>query len=73
MKYNYDYCYYSTHVYACTNVGTVNKAGDTPLSQAYKGGHWEVVKYLAITHHCDTKGSFDVCIITFLCAMAVQL
>ncbi len=34
---------------------TVNKAGDTPISLAYKGGHWEVVKYLAITHHCDTK------------------
>ncbi len=48
--------YHSAH--ACTNVGTVNKAGDTPLSLAYKGGHWEVVKYLAITHHCDTKGIF---------------
>ena len=44
------------HVHACTNVGTVNKAGDTPLSLAYKGRHWEVVKYLAITHQCDTKG-----------------
>ncbi|XP_064398478.1 uncharacterized protein LOC135345065 isoform X3 [Halichondria panicea] len=33
----------------------INKAGDTPLSVLYKGGHWEVVKYLAITHHCDTK------------------
>ncbi len=42
----------STHR-TCT--GTVNKAGDTPLSLAYKRGHWEVVKYLAITHHCDTK------------------
>ncbi len=36
----------------------VNKAGDTPLSLAYKGGHWEVVKYLAITHHCDTTSNF---------------
>ncbi len=36
----------------CACTGTVNKAGDTPLSLAYKGGHWEVVKYLAITHHC---------------------
>ncbi len=35
--------------------GKINKAGDSPLSLAYKGGHWEVVKYLAITHHCDTK------------------
>ncbi len=35
----------------------VNKAGDTPLSLAYKGGHWEVVKYLAITHHCDTTSN----------------
>ncbi len=31
----------------------VNKAGDTPLFLAYVGEHWEVVKYLAITHHCD--------------------
>ena len=38
----------------------VNKAGDTPLSLAYKGEHWEVVKYLAITHHCDTT-SKSVC------------
>ena len=45
-------------MHACTNIGTVNKAGDTPLSLAYKGRHWEVVKYLAITHHCDTKSSF---------------
>ncbi len=40
--------------YTRTCTGTVNKAGDTPFSLAYKGGHWEVVKYLAITHHCDT-------------------
>ncbi len=40
--------------------GTLNKAGDTPLSLAYKGGHWEVVKYLAITHHCDTKSKLTL-------------
>ncbi|XP_064387526.1 uncharacterized protein LOC135335855 isoform X4 [Halichondria panicea] len=33
----------------------VNKAGDTPLSLAYNGRHWEVAKYLVITHHCDTE------------------
>ncbi len=43
----------STRPRTCT--GTVNKAGDTPLSLAYKRGHWEVAKYLVITHHCDTK------------------
>ena len=32
-----------------------NKAGDTPLSLAYKRGHWEVVKYLAQEHQCDPK------------------
>ncbi len=32
-----------------------NKAGDTPLSLAYKHGHWEVVKYLAQEHQCDPK------------------
>ncbi len=46
--------------YICTCIDTVNKAGDTPLYLAYKGGHWEVVKYLAITHHCDTT-SKSVC------------
>ncbi len=44
----------------CACTGTVNKAGDTPLSLAYKGGHWEVVKYLAITHHCDTTSNSDI-------------
>ncbi len=33
----------------------VNMAGDTLLSLAYERGHLEVVKYLAITPHCDTK------------------
>ena len=41
--------------YTRTCTDTVNKAGDTPLSLAYKGGHWDLVKYLTITHHCDTK------------------
>ena len=41
------------NMHQCTE--PVNKAGDTPLSLAFKGGHWEVVKYLAITHHCDAK------------------
>ena len=36
----------------------VNKAGDTPLFLAFRGRHWEVVKYLAIIHHCDTKSKF---------------
>ncbi len=39
----------------CICTGTVNKAGDTPFSLAYKGGHWEVVKYLAQEHQCDPK------------------
>ncbi len=51
----------TTPEHACT--GTVNKAGDTLLSLAYKGGHWEVVKYLAITHHCDTTSKFQ-----FMCS-----
>ena len=46
-------CCIIQYIRTCT--GTVNKAGDTPLSLAYKGGHLEVVKYLAITHRCDTK------------------
>ncbi len=46
----------------CACTGTVNKAGDTPLSLAYKHGHWEVVKYLAITHHCDTKSNSNICL-----------
>ncbi len=44
----------------CVCTGTVNKAGDTPLSLAYKGGHWEVVRYLAITHHCDTTSKSNI-------------
>ncbi len=54
-----------------TYTGTVNQAGDTPLSLAYKGGHWEVVKYLAITYHCDTKSKpqvhFNNLIVHFCC------
>ena len=57
------HCIYSTsiaasvhpiYIYINTCTGSGNKAGDTPLSLAYKGGHMDVVKYLAITHHCDT-------------------
>ncbi len=38
--------------------GTANKAGKTPLSLAYEHEHWEVVKYLSISHHCDTTSNF---------------
>ena len=44
----------------CACTGTVNKAGDTLLSLAYKGGHWDMVKYLAITHHCDTTSNSNI-------------
>ncbi len=43
-----------------TCTGTFNKAGDTPLSLAYKGGYSEMVKYLAITRLCDTKSKNPV-------------
>ncbi|XP_064387947.1 putative ankyrin repeat protein RBE_0220 [Halichondria panicea] len=33
----------------------VNKAGDTPLSLAYKNRHLEIIKYLAQEHQCDPK------------------
>ncbi|XP_064387477.1 uncharacterized protein LOC135335830 isoform X4 [Halichondria panicea] len=33
--------------------GTVNKAGDTPLSLACANGHLDTVKYLVNEHHCD--------------------
>ena len=29
---------------------------DTPINLAYNGRHWEMVKYFANTHHCDSKG-----------------
>ncbi len=45
----------STRMYT----GAVNKAGDTPLSLAFSAAFWEVAKYLAITHHCDTKSIFQ--------------
>ncbi len=47
-------------MHAGVHAGTVNKAGDTPLSLAYKGGHLEVVKYLAIAHHCDTTSNSNI-------------
>ncbi len=46
--------------YTRTCTGTINKAGDTPLSLAYKSGFWKVAKYLAITHHCDTKSNANL-------------
>ena len=36
-----------------------SKHSDTPIAVAYKRGHWEVVKYLAKTHHYDTKGDHE--------------
>ena len=41
----------STRMYA----GTVNKAGDTPLSLAYKKRDLKTIKYLAQEHQCDSK------------------
>ncbi len=48
---------------------TVNKAGDTPLSLAYEEGHFEVVKYLAVTHHCSTesKSGLASCLYLLCC------
>ncbi len=37
--------------------GTLNEAGDTPLSLACANGHLEVIKYLIITHGCAKNGS----------------
>ena len=45
---------------AWSSTEPVNKAGDTPLSLAYQGRHWKVVKYLSITHHCDTTSNSDI-------------
>ncbi len=41
------------HTYTCA--GTVNKAGDTPLSLAYKSRYLalETIKYLTQEHQCD--------------------
>ncbi len=39
----------------CACTGSVNKAGDTPLSLAYKNRHLETIKYLAQEHQCDPK------------------
>ncbi len=35
--------------------GTLNKAGDTPLSLAYKHRHLQTVEYLAQELQCDPK------------------
>ncbi len=41
--------------YTRTCTGTFNKAGDTPLSLAYKKRHLKTIKYLAQEHQCDPK------------------
>ena len=40
------------------HTGTVNKAGDTPLSLACANGHLATVKYLVNKHSCDTGSKF---------------
>ncbi len=37
--------------------GTVNKAGDTPLSLACANGHLDTVKYIVNEHRCDPKSN----------------
>ena len=39
--------------YIKLSIGTVNKAGQAPLSLASARGHLNIVKYLIETHHCD--------------------
>ncbi len=65
------YIWHINTQYICTCTGTVNTAGDTPLSLAYKGEHWEVIKYLAIIHHCDTKSKS--CVYLVIMHGSVQL
>ena len=36
-------------------IGTINEAGQTPLSLASASGHLDVVRYLAEFHHCDPR------------------
>ncbi len=37
------------------HAGTVNKAGDTPLSLACTNGHLDTVKYIVNEYHCDPR------------------
>ncbi len=46
---------HSVHLYTYT--GTVNKAGDTPLSLACANGHLDTVKYLVNEHHRDPRST----------------
>ncbi len=57
--------------YWCLPAGTVNKAGDTPLSLACANGHLEVIKYLIITHGCTTNGDYlyNIVAIQYLCCL----
>ncbi len=41
--------------YIHAHAGTVNKAGDTPLSLACANGHLDTVKYLVNEHRCDPR------------------
>ena len=50
-----EYCLHMVTVYMHQCIGTVNKAGDTPLSLAYKKRHLKTIKYLAQEHQCDPK------------------
>ena len=46
----------SLHIYM--HAGTVNKAGDTPLSLACANGHLDTVKYLVNQLHCDPRSKY---------------
>ena len=45
-------------LYNCANFAHIeleNKAGQTPLSFASAGRHFNIVKYLVEVHHCDPR------------------
>ena len=50
----------NTNQCMCACTGTVNKAGDTPLSLACANGHLDTVKYLVNEHHCDPRSKLSL-------------
>ncbi len=52
------------------HAGSVNKAGDTPLSLACANGHLDTVKYLVNEQYCDPRSK--LIIVSFAASLSMH-